>query len=81
MGRLVVSTHSLLLLREFEILCDCEFPDLEQRYFALRRDESGVDISQAVEIGDVDPLLALDEELGQSDRFIDRFMPSAESEA
>lgn len=76
-----VATHSLFLLREFEILCDCEFADLEQRYFALRRDESGVDISQAVEIGDVDPLLALDEELGQSDRFIDRFMPSAESKA
>ena len=76
-----VATHSLFLLREFEILCDCEFADLEQRYFALRRDESGVDISQGVEIGDVDPLLALDEELGQSDRFIDRFIPSAEPEA
>lgn len=76
-----VATHSLFLLREFEILSEREFADLEQRYFALRREEPGVDISQAVEIGDVDPLLALDEELGQSDRFVDRFMPSTESEA
>ena len=74
-----VATHSLFLLREFEVLLECEFGQVEQRYFALRRSDDGVDVSQANEIGGVDPVLLLDEELNQSDRFIDCFMPSAES--
>ena len=69
-----VATHSLFLLREFEILNGGEFPELGQRYFALRRDHDGVDIAQGEEVGDVEPLLSLDEELGQSDRFVGRFM-------
>ena len=76
-----VATHSLFLLREFEILLEDEFAKVEQHYFALRRGDHGVDVSQADEIGDVDPLLSLDEELEQSDRFVDRFMSNAESGA
>lgn len=76
-----VATHSLFLLREFEILCEREFSELEQRYFALHRNDTGVDISQGEEVADVDPLLALDEEPRQSDRFVDRFMSSEESGA
>ena len=74
-----VATHSLFLLREFEILLKREFAQVEQHYFALRRSDDGVDVSQAEEIGDVDPLLLLDEELNQSDRFVDRFLLSVES--
>ncbi|MCY4138350.1 MAG: AAA family ATPase [Rhodobacteraceae bacterium] len=74
-----VATHSLFLLREFEILLEFEFAQVEQHYFALHRYEDGVEVSQANEIGDVTPLLLLDEELNQSDRFIDRFMSSADS--
>ena len=70
-----VATHSLFLLREFEILSKGEFPPIEQRYMALRRGEDGVEISQSGEAGDVDPLVLLDEELEQSGRFLDELMP------
>ena len=76
-----VATHSLFLLREFEMLLEFEFAKVKKRFFALRRNDDGVEVSQADEIGDVDPLLLLDEELKQSDRFVDRFMSSAESGA
>ena len=70
-----VATHSLFLLREFEILLEHEFKEVEQRFFALRRSDEGVEVSQAGEVGGVDPLVLLDEELGQSDRFVEEFMP------
>ena len=76
--QIFVATHSLFLLREFEILLEHEFDTVAQRYFALSRSRDGVRVSQADDVGDVDPLLLLDEELGQSDRFVDRFMSSAE---
>ena len=70
-----VATHSLFLLREFEILLEREFNSVEQRYFALRQGETGVEASQASEVGSVDLLVLLDEELMQSDRFVEEFMP------
>lgn len=75
-----VATHSLFLLREFEVQLKCEFDQLEHRNFALHRCDDGIDVSQANEIENVDPLLLLDEDLNQSDRFVGCFMPSAESE-
>ncbi len=76
-----VATHSLFLLREFEILLKDEFEAVPQQYFALSRNDDGIRVSQADDIGNVDPLLLLDEDLGQSDRFVDRFMSNAESES
>ena len=70
-----VATHSLFLLREFEVLLKREFEEVEHRYFALRRDGEGVEISQASEVDGVDPPILLDEELEQSDRFLKEFMP------
>ena len=74
-----VATHSLFLLREFEILLKHEFATVEQKYFGLKRSDDGVDVSQADEIGDIDPLLLLDEDLEQSDRFMNQFMPGEAS--
>ena len=74
-----VATHSLFLLREFEILLHREFEPVARRYFALSRHPDGVQISHADDIGDVDPLLLLDDDLRQSDRFVDQFMSSADS--
>lgn len=74
-----VATHSLFLLREFEILLKHEFTMVEQKYFGLKRSDDGVDVSQADEIEDIDPLLLLDEDLEQSDRFMNQFMSSEES--
>ena len=72
-----LATHSLFLLREFEILVKREeFKRVKQRYFALRRtDEHGVETSQSSEVDSIEPLLLLDEELEQSDRFLKEFMP------
>ena len=77
-----VATHSLFLLRELEILLkQDEFAAVKKKkkYFALRPSDDGVDISQADDIEDVDPLLLLDEDLKQSDRFLGQFMSSGES--
>jgi len=76
-----IATHSLFLLRELEILLNREFATLKRKYFALRPGDGGVDVSQADDIGDVEPLLLLDEDLEQSDRFVDQFMSREESGA
>ena len=70
-----VATHSLFLFREFEILLKHGFEGVESRYFALRQGDDGVEISQSSEVDDINPLLLLDEELEQSDRFLEEFMP------
>ena len=69
-----VATHSLFLLREFEILLkQQDFREVKRRFFALQRGDGGVAVSQADDVGDVEPLLLLDEELMQSDRFVEEF--------
>lgn len=68
-----VATHSLFLLREFEILLKDEFSGVAQRYFALKRNGNAVEVSQGDCIDDVNPLVALDEDLAQSDRFVKEF--------
>ena len=70
-----VATHSLFLMREFEILLEREFKEVEQRYFALRRRGEDVEVSQASEVDGIDPLVLLDEDLSQSERFVEEFMP------
>lgn len=79
--QVVVATHSLFLLREFEILLEHEFKTVDRRYFALSRSENGVGVSEARDVESVDPLLLLDEELHQSDRFLDQFLSNAESDS
>jgi len=46
------------------------FKDVKQRYFALEQTAKGVNVSQSNSVEDVEPLVLLDEELQQSDRFI-----------
>ena len=69
-----IATHSLFLMREFEILLEREFKEVEQRYFALRRGEDGAEVSQADDVAGIDPLVLLDEDLAQSERFVEEFM-------
>ena len=69
-----VATHSLFLLRELEMLLEQHrFKAIAQRYFALSPGDDGVSIQQGARIDDVDPLVALDEELEQSGRFLESF--------
>ena len=71
--QVLVATHSLFLLREFEILLKHDHTGIDQRYFALHRENEGVEVSQSSEIGGIDPLVLLDEDLSQSDRFVEEF--------
>ena len=73
--QVIVATHNLVLLREFEILLKNKFSGVEQKYFALRHGEHGVQVSQSEEVGEIDPLVLLDEELKQSDRYLEELMP------
>lgn len=67
-----VATHSLFLLREFEILSKTpEFQPVKQRYFALAVTDDGGQAQQGDGPEDVDPLILLDEDLQQSDRYLD----------
>ena len=73
--QVILATHSLFLLREFEILLqEEEFQVVTQRYFALEQGDNGVKVTQGDDVVDVDPLVLLDEELLQSDRFLDRVL-------
>ena len=75
-----VATHSLFLLREFEVLLwRGAHANTARRYFALspppRTDLSetsdGVTVAQGEQLEDVDPLTLLDEDLEQSNRYLD----------
>ena len=72
--QVMCATHSLFLLREFEILLREEYSGVEHRYFALKRSGDGVSVQQSDDVGEVDPLTLLDEELKQSDRYLDEMM-------
>ena len=72
--QVVAATHNLFLLRELEILLrESRFREVRQRYFALRREGDDVEVAQGDEIDDINPLLLLDEDLKQSDRFMEAF--------
>lgn len=64
-----IATHSIFLLREIELLTDTTHADVKQQCFALQHTDDGVVVHQG-DITDVDPLLLLDEELEQSDRYL-----------
>ena len=67
-----VATHSLFLLRELEIIAaKNEFKDLKHRFFALKPSDDGVVVEQGNSVEDLHTLALLDEELAQSDRFME----------
>jgi predicted ATP-dependent endonuclease of OLD family len=65
-----IATHSLFLLREIEMLLEIRQNDIDARFFGLQRTENGATLSQGPSVGDMGPLLVLQEELEQSDRFL-----------
>lgn len=66
-----VATHSLFLLREFEILlADPKRNCPAARYFGLSKGDAGVMLEQADHIDDIGDITALDESLKQSDRYL-----------
>jgi predicted ATP-dependent endonuclease of OLD family len=67
--QVVLATHSLFLLRELSIqLANTES---QATFIGLKRDqEGGVELQQAESVEDIEPLLLLDEDLRQSDRYL-----------
>ena len=67
-----IATHSLFLLRELYILQQQDFPSLDTRCFGLHpSSEAAVTVQQGNTIDDIGAISALDEDLQQSDRYID----------
>lgn len=70
-----IATHSLFLLRELYILQQREFPQLDTRCFGLHLDaEAAVQVQQGRTMDDIGSIAALDEDLLQSERYIDTEM-------
>jgi energy-coupling factor transporter ATP-binding protein EcfA2 len=68
-----VATHSLFLLREFDILLKGEeLGDVKARFFGLHIGEEGVAVEQGETVDDIGTIDALDEELQQSDRYLSK---------
>ena len=68
-----IATHSLFLLREIEILSNKKtYARVKQRYFSLGIDEEGrVSVTQGDSSDEIDPIVSLDENLMQSDRYLE----------
>ncbi len=70
-----IATHSLFLLREFEVLLATSHTNVRSRFFAFERAPDDVAVQQDNSLIDIEPLVLLDEDLRQSDRYLamDRF--------
>ena len=67
-----IATHSLFLLRELEIrLTEKRFSPLKRRFFGLHKESDGVEVLQGDSIEDIGDISALDEELMQSERYME----------
>lgn len=66
-----VASHSLFLLRELEMLLqEKRYRHVPQRWFALAAKEDDVVLEQSDCVDEIQTLVMLDEELAQSDRFL-----------
>jgi hypothetical protein len=67
-----IATHSLFLLRELHILQQTNYSSLKTRCFGLHLEDNGaVSVEQGPTMDDVGDISALDEELSQSDRYLE----------
>ncbi len=65
-----IATHSLFLLREIEMLLAERKREIDARFFGLHWSEEGVSVEQGPSVEDMGKIVALEEELEQSDRFL-----------
>lgn len=67
-----IATHSLFLMRELDILLHhAPFRPIKARFFGLHRSGEGVQVQQGDSIDDIGEIDALQEELSQSDRYLE----------
>ncbi|MGE0375531.1 MAG: ATP/GTP-binding protein [Planctomycetaceae bacterium] len=70
--QIFVATHSLFLMRELDILLRMEeFADTPARFFGLHLGDDGVEVMQGDSIDDIGEIASLQEELSQSDRYLE----------
>lgn len=70
-----IASHSLFLLRELHILQQREFKKLDTRCFGLHLEaDGGVSVQQGKTMDEVGSIAALNEDLQQSERYIDTEM-------
>jgi predicted ATPase len=70
-----IATHSLFLMRELHILQQREFKTLDGRCFGLHIESEGaVTVKQGKTMDDIGSIAALDEDLQQSERYVDTEM-------
>lgn len=70
-----IATHSLFLLRELHLLQKLDFKTLRPRYFGLHIGaEDAVTVNQGSTMDDIGSITALDEDLQQSERYVDTEM-------
>jgi predicted ATPase len=70
-----IATHSLFLLRELHVLKKREFSSFDTRCFGLHiGDDGAVNVQQGNTMDDIGEITALDEDLQQSERYIDTEM-------
>jgi predicted ATPase len=65
-----LATHSLFLLRELYILQQTNHRTVETRHFGLYSTDNGVAVRQGATVDDIGDIAMLDEELTQSDRYL-----------
>ncbi len=67
-----VASHSLFMMRELDILLkSADFENVKARFFGLHNGEEGVTVQQGETIDDIGEIDSLQEELSQSDRYMD----------
>ena len=67
-----IATHSLFLMRELHIqLQNPEVQGTGGRFFGLQIGDNGIDVQQGDSIDDIGAIASLDEELMQSDRYLE----------
>lgn len=69
-----VATHSLFLLRELHILKLREFPTMDTQCIGLHQNAAGVAVMQGPTMDGIGAIAALDEDVQQSERYIDTEM-------
>lgn len=69
--QIFIASHSLFLIRELDILLQSdEFKATQARFFGLQREGSDIFVQQGDTVDDIGQIDALQEELSQSDRYL-----------
>jgi energy-coupling factor transporter ATP-binding protein EcfA2 len=65
-----IATHSLFLLRELHILKQSDAKDVKTAYFGIHAGDDRAEVTQGEQIDDIPDIVSLDEDLAQSDRYM-----------